>query len=522
MLYKKILPTFLISLILLISGCISIYPFNSFSIKSYEIVDDDGFPAIRISFSTSSQVILELYDDNDVLLSSDIIFYTGDRISKLDIGEYNEIPLGRYTLKVYDIAHIYELYEKSFSFKFKDLLLFSDQQKWWEDKKGWILGIIVLQAFNKAKTPIYPYMAKLTVNNSIYYGRILPTVILPFKHNKISCIFYQYIPINSYANITLLDINDNIIGEDNIFLAADDILPTETFNWRYKHILRSITLPSADILYTYYTKLDRIYYEDYSVYVFDRYDNTYIDLLSEKLLEYSPMDTIDRINFIASFVQHLEYREDPDNGSVEYPFYPLETLYTNGGGGDCEDKAILTASILKDLGYNVSLLRFPNHMAIGVNIAKNIPNREKYIDNYYFLETTTENHKLGEIPSSYRDRKNVTIYPLVDKPIPIHTWKNQSITIYRGSPYGDFIKAEVIVENLGLKPAIDVEVIAGFFQDSIPFRKSVESIHLLKPGMKKEVVFILEIPENAETVFKTQVKMSNKIFDEREAVNSFP
>jgi len=519
MLYKKILPILIILLFLLTSGCISIFPFISFSINSYEIVDDSGFPAIKINFSTSSQVILELYDNNNDILSSDVIFYSGDRTSKLDIGEYNEIPTGRYTLKVYDLAHIYEIYEKTFSFKFKNLLLFSDQQKWWEDKKDWVLGIIVFQVFNKGKTIIYPSTVKLVVNDSIYYGKVLPTFILPFKQGEINCIFYQYIPRGSYANLTILDIDNNIIGMENVYLNPSEILPTETFNWRYRHILHNIYLPSADILYNYYTNLDRIYYEDYSVYIFNSYDDTYIDLLSQKLLEYSPKDDVDRINFIASFVQHLEYREDPDNGSIEYPFYPLETLYTNGGGGDCEDKAILTASLLKNLGYNVSLLRFPNHMAVGVNIVGNI---DRYIDDYCFLETTTGNYKVGEVPLSYKSKENVTVYPVLDKPILLHIWKDQSITIYRSSPYGDFIKAEVIVENLGLKPARKIDVLAGFFQNSSPFKTSIKSISLLKPGMKERIVFILEIPEDVETVFKTQILMDDKVSEEREAVDTFP
>ena len=519
MLYKFFLPSLLISILLLLSGCLFIFPPVSFSLTSYEIVDDDGFPALKINFTSSSSIIMELFSPSGEILSSNILFY-GKNTTYLDLGNYHEIPNGRYTLKVYDTLHNYEVYKKIFSFKSKGLILFSDEQKWWRDNERWILGYIVFKSFNKGSTPIYPSIVKLKVNKNIYYGRILPTVILPFKNGEIKCIFYQHIPTNAYANITLLDDNYNILDGTNISLKVDDILPTETFNWRYKHIQRFIHLPSADILYSYYNKLDRIYYEDYSVYVFDIYDDTYLELLSEKLSRISPSNDTEKINFIASFIQYLDYRLDPDNGSVEYPFYPLETLFTDGG--DCEDKAILTVSILKILGYNVSLLRFSNHMAVGVNIAEDIPNIDRYIDNYYFLETTRENHKLGEIPLEYRDNRNATVYPLSDRPIPIHIWKNKAITIYRDTPYGDFTRAEVIVENMGSITARNIQVIAGFFQNSSPVKISTKYISHLNPGMQEKLLFNIEIPLNIKTSFKTQVVMDDKIFDEREAVNSFP
>ena len=63
------------------------------------------------------------------------------------------------------------------------------------------------------------------------------------------------------------------------------------------------------------------------------------------------------------FVQEIPYEEEID---CEYPQYPIETLVNDKG--DCEDKSILCASFLDLLGYNVSLLSLPNHMAVGVNI----------------------------------------------------------------------------------------------------------------------------------------------------------
>ena len=49
----------------------------------------------------------------------------------------------------------------------------------------------------------------------------------------------------------------------------------------------------------------------------------------------------------------------------EYPRYPIETLVDNEG--DCEDTAILTASLLNLMGYDAVLLDVPEHMAVGIS-----------------------------------------------------------------------------------------------------------------------------------------------------------
>jgi hypothetical protein len=67
----------------------------------------------------------------------------------------------------------------------------------------------------------------------------------------------------------------------------------------------------------------------------------------------------------------LEYTSDlVTEGYDEYPRYPIETLVDKGG--DCEDTAILAASIIRGMGYGVVLLVFPKtadspgHCAVGV------------------------------------------------------------------------------------------------------------------------------------------------------------
>ena len=103
---------------------------------------------------------------------------------------------------------------------------------------------------------------------------------------------------------------------------------------------------------------------------------------------------VEIINFVASFVQNLEYAKD--DSQQDYPRFPIESL--KDSKGDCEDKAILTASILDSLGYNVSLLKIPNHVAVGVRLGKSATVYDYYIEQYYFLETTSSGWILGKVP----------------------------------------------------------------------------------------------------------------------------
>ena len=98
-------------------------------------------------------------------------------------------------------------------------------------------------------------------------------------------------------------------------------------------------------------------------------------------------------------------------GAIPYqvtyaPELPAQTLIDNG---DCKDKSILLAALLKSLSYKVVLLEFPpgpgetaGHMAVGVAFNKSQLPRRRELSyyryngmNYYFAETTAPNWTLG-------------------------------------------------------------------------------------------------------------------------------
>lgn len=124
----------------------------------------------------------------------------------------------------------------------------------------------------------------------------------------------------------------------------------------------------------------------------------------------TPDEDYYRVMDVIFFVQQLPYSSDDDLASytedvvpssvlhvsngLEYPKYPIETLVD--GKGDCEDTSILAAALLNLMDYDVVLLSYSDHAALGVQMPNFNPYYKdytpKYYDyggkRYYYVETT--------------------------------------------------------------------------------------------------------------------------------------
>lgn len=207
--------------------------------------------------------------------------------------------------------------------------------------------------------------------------------------------------------------------------SSGDLLPAETFRWRYDNQDFELTMQVPEGLYLYYKGMQRAPVEDYSIYVSHSRDDVPVTgPLAARLQELASArryDARETVNFTASFVQTLRYREE----TGEYPNYPVETLVDRAG--DCEDTAILAAALLDAMGYDAVLIRFTSpvegeagHMAVGVAVP-GVSGGYSYRlegETYYYLETTST-WELGEIPPDVLSKFNGTtdgIYALAPAP----------------------------------------------------------------------------------------------------------
>lgn len=510
------------------SGCIfeDIFGGTSFSLNGYVIGDDEFFPSLSINFTCSDTVTVKVFGEGNRLVDSDL-FFRGNHDTDLYLDEYrNTISPGSYKIKAYD-KDDKEVYSKSISFSGSNLEILSCIQKWWKQNvalNSYSLFGLKINVYNNGDVPVYPYYVKVIMDNEPTTGFIFPSVIMPKESKSIECFIYRNkIPNNSSFILDLKDIDENILASKYLEVNTNNNVLTKEFSWNYFGPYK-VNIPKPEYLYYYHSSLERINNNDYSLYVFDPYDDEYIDTILEIIMAGYTGTYVQKINYIASFVQTIEYKSDSDNNSeYEYPRFPVETLFD--GRGDCEDKAILTASLLYSLGYDVALLRLPNHMAVGVRLGEeDIPNFDYYVEDYYFLETTTKGKTCGFIPHEYKEyNTSVTIYPITNRPLLMHKWKDGTITIYTNTEIGDFVSVKAIVENLGKTTARDI-IVEGAFITANGFKVNYERITIpyLEPGIKKKVSLLIDIPNSPTTYFKTRIYLDDEIVDEQESVSTFP
>jgi len=144
-------------------------------------------------------------------------------------------------------------------------------------------------------------------------------------------------------------------------------------------------------------------------------EDYYIKILAQKLNETTNglnYNSYDQVSFVLAFVQSLPYTSDNvTEGYNEYPRFPIETLVD--GGGDCEDTAILFATLTLILGYGTVYINPPDHYAVGVLGNDNIQGTYwTYNDRkYYYCETTGNGFKIGQLPDEFHGQ-TASIYPI--------------------------------------------------------------------------------------------------------------
>jgi hypothetical protein len=198
-------------------------------------------------------------------------------------------------------------------------------------------------------------------------------------------------------------------NEETVFGASDSERFIEVeYTWDYGRDHWSYKLSIPESVYKYYKTIDRKKIKSYGYYVTDPTDDEYMSRLAEKFKEaakqgnYSDFDMVKNIIF---FVQNLDYVDDKvGTGYDEYPKFPLETLADEGG--DCEDSAILLASLLRELGYGTVLIQYEDHMGVGLKGEETIPGSYFEVDGdrYYYVETTSPGWDIGEVPEQMIDR----------------------------------------------------------------------------------------------------------------------
>ncbi|MBP2201993.1 hypothetical protein J3E07_001433 [Methanococcus voltae] len=193
----------------------------------------------------------------------------------------------------------------------------------------------------------------------------------------------------------------------------------KNYTWNYGSKNHTIELIIPEVMYRYYQSKPHNQEFNYAQYALSDNDRKFVKYLSNKFNNiaiennYSEYDTV---LLITTFVQSLKYTSDNvTTGYDEYPRYPVETLVDEGG--DCEDTSIIISAILNDLGYDVMVIEFKDHMGVAVKCnGMYTGTYYTYKNNrYYYVETTGENWNIGELPEKYM-QEDALVIPLVQIP----------------------------------------------------------------------------------------------------------
>ncbi len=516
---KTLLLTILF-LISIFSGCTLLHQ-THFTLLSLVIDDDQGFPRMYVQFNTSDTTVLTLTGPTESILFSET-YYAGIHNESMYFSGYRTtIPPGIYRLFAVDSSKKM-IFENELSYLGDNLTFTSLSVDGWDKKISSPIVTLHLNLRNTGDLPAYPYRLTVMQGSSTEDVRLPPTVVLPSSIEQLTC-FIPLIdpsPQTNQLNISLFDNTGALLFQSNYTVMKKNQIASWEYNWYYlgTHTLK---IPQVDWFADYYNSLDRFDLVDYAAYVFDPYDDHYVQFLIDQILLLRDVTTdVEKINFVASFVQSIEYKnDDPDNETYEYPRYPLETLHDKQG--DCEDKAILTAALLQGLGYNVSLLRLPQHMAVGVHLNQTIPPYSYYIDQYYFLETTTLHMTVGKIPTEYEGLTNITVYPLTSRPLLAHRWENA--TRYTVSNGEDYVRLQMILENLGTDTTASIEVRGAFYDNmSRMYNQRTTIVSPLVAGEKRLVTLSVDVPAEVSTMLKTQLYSNGVMVNQRESTSRFP
>ena len=503
------------------SGCMFL-PHTTFKVLSLTVNDDEGFPQLHIRFNTSDTATLTVLGPANQALFSDE-YYRGIHDEKVYLSSYRRIPSpGTYELRAYDTSKNM-IFQNEMVFRGQNLSVIQVLDDWWQNTSGPQLAALHLTVLNSGDLPSYPYHVTAQLGDATAEADLVPTVVLPHQSAMVSC----FVPLGPFSSngrmvtITLTDAEGTLLSKTTHTMSSPQAVAPWTYNWEYHGGDQTLLLPSMEWSYEYYKGLSRFDLNDYASYVFDPYDDTYVAYTAHKLLSMSHAQSeVERINFVASFVQGIPYmKDDPNNDSYEYPRYPIESLKEKRG--DCEDKAILGAALLSELGYNVSLLRLPDHMAVGVHLDTAIGSYAYYIDRYYYLEMTAVNSPIGRVPPEYQGLTNVTMYPISSRPLLIHYWLNA--TRYTTSSGIDYIKLKMLVKNLGSTAASSFEIQGAFYDaTNHSYNENTSRGSFLGPQDQEIIDLQVNVPKGVSTVLRTRMYLDGIMVHERESSSHFP
>jgi predicted transglutaminase-like cysteine proteinase len=276
-----------------------------------------------------------------------------------------------------------------------------------------------------------------------------------------------------------------------------------TYSWVMNGTGLTLNMDIPKNLYDAYkskTRIQTVNPDVYSLYISHPEDDEYISYIAEAIRQMAlkqGLTTDQYIQSIIKFVRSVTYITDiRSEGYDEYPRYPIETLVDHQG--DCEDSAILLASIMQASGLSPVLLITkpsvtPGHAAVGVagEGSSDLMYYRYEGKNYTYVEATNSPLRIGELPDLYKPDDFVVV-PL--KPLPVITYDD--IYYLR---FGRVYRIKTYVKNIGSTTVDNIRIYA-----SVESADNVTVSQVSKP-------FSLAVDEQALVTFYLQYRATGTL-----------
>ncbi len=273
----------------------------------------------------------------------------------------------------------------------------------------------------------------------------------------------------SNATLSLIPVEFNlpiVVGGSATPVINNQPTSSAYLSWTYKKKVYSLNLNLDTKLYQSYATSPKDYvYKGtlpvnwregyYQRFLISKSGDNSIDALTNEfkiLAQNNNLSADELVELVVAFVQSIPYDYARVNSSLR-PNYPYETLYKKLGV--CSDKTFLAMMILKNLGYGVADLDYPdrNHAGLGLACSSQYA---IYDATYCFVETTNF-FPIGFVPQSLSTAgiaikpENKTIVGQFDHVFDITALGR--VEIYQktsGKIYGGIVATHQLVDKLKL------------------------------------------------------------------------
>jgi hypothetical protein len=198
----------------------------------------------------------------------------------------------------------------------------------------------------------------------------------------------------------------------------------KNFSWNHKGDTYSFELHIRPLQYQKYKEIQRLSHQYWVMeYVLNGTCGE-IEEVAFKLMQFGkPANSFQEVEFVLSFIYLIvkyvdndEHRRVEANEQNEYPKYPLESLAEESA--DYKDSAILAATILSVMGYNVAIFYIPGHTGIGIAGVEDMPGslvKFNHTD-YCFCKESESGWEVGVVPPESLDG-SLRVLPIQDHDI---------------------------------------------------------------------------------------------------------